>query len=121
MHDDITRPHALASGGELRGHPTNIAGNGAGAERRALSGFTQLLPLGVHQRRAEILRLADDTRVSHTHQLIAHLHRDLFQSPEDHTCGYWVNCPAFVGHRTRAALHSHAVPPTVTIRLPCAS
>src|SRR2546423_15706457 len=91
MHDDITGSPGIAPRGEPLEHPTDIAWDRTGVQGRALFGFAQLLPLYVHQRRPEILGLADDTRVCHAHQVIAHLHRDLLQRAKDHTRGHWVD------------------------------
>src|SRR5438034_4356392 len=109
MHDDITRSPGIAPRGELLEHSTDIAWDGTGLEGRALFGFAQLLPVGVHQRRPEILGLPDDTRVRHAHQLISHLNRDLLQSAKDHTRGYRVDRPTLVGCRAGAGLRRHIV------------
>src|SRR5215475_10791260 len=60
VHDHIAGLDGVAARLDLAQHATDIAGNRPRQQRRRLRRLTQLVALGVDQRRAEILALTDD-------------------------------------------------------------
>ena len=78
--------------------PGDVAGDRAGLQRRRLRRLAQLAALVVAEHAAEVLRLADDRRVGHARQLVAHLDRDRVERAVDHGSGDRVDPRAHGGH-----------------------
>ena len=76
VDDDVARLPFLAELGEAAVDAADVAGDRARLERRRLRRLAQLPRLLVADHAAEVLRLADDRRVGHAGQLVAHLDRD---------------------------------------------
>src|SRR6185437_4983102 len=72
---------------DLLADPAHVARDRARLQRRAHLAFAQLPTLGVGERRAEILGFADDARIAHAHELVAHLDGDVFQRALDDGAG----------------------------------
>ena len=87
VHDDVARPDRVPALGELAKHTLHVARNGPGLERGRLRGLGEPLPVRVHQPGPEVLRFADDGRVGHPHELVAHLRRDVLERALDDTDG----------------------------------
>ena len=73
VHDHVAGPQDLAARFQLLANAADVTGNRARLQWSAHAAFAQLQPVGIGQRRAEILGLADDARIAHPHQLVAHL------------------------------------------------
>src|SRR4029078_6155436 len=81
--------------------------------RRAHLAFAQLPTLGVGERRAEILGFADDARIAHAHELVAHLDRDVFQGALDDGAGDRIDtrCRLLATVRAVNIVHFRTSPP----------
>ena len=73
VHDHVAGTELVAALFEALADAADVSGDGTGLQRRAHLAFAELAPLRVRQRRAEILQLADDARIAHAHELMAHL------------------------------------------------
>ena len=87
VDDDVARPPLLADLGKASVDAADVAGERAGLQRRGLRRLRELPRLGVADHAAEVLGLADDRRVGHPRQLVAHLDRDRLQRARDHRGG----------------------------------
>ena len=81
--------------------------------------FAELAALGIGQRGAEILRLADDRGIAHPHELVAHLDGDVLQRALDDRGGDRVD--ARLGDGVAVACLLIVASPSVMMRLPAAS
>src|SRR3984885_15206241 len=87
VHDHVAGTKLVAALFEALADAADVSGDGTGLQRRAHLAFAELAPLRVRERRAEILRLADDARIAHAHELVAHLDGDAFKRALDHRAG----------------------------------
>ena len=87
VHDHVAGAEYVAARLEALADAADIAGDRPGLQRRRHLALAQLPSLGVGQRRAEILGFADDARIAHAHELVAHLDRDVLQRPLDDGAG----------------------------------
>jgi hypothetical protein len=83
VHDHVAGTALVTPLAELVDDPAHVARDGAGLQRRALARLAELAALGVDERGPEVLRLADDARVRHAHELDAHLDRDALERAVD--------------------------------------
>src|SRR4029077_20482435 len=101
---------------------THIAGDRPRLQRRSHLALAQLPSLTVSQRRAEILGVADDARIAHAHELVAHLDRDVLQRPLDDGAGDRIDARRRLLPAVGAVNVVHrASPATLRMRLPAAS
>ena len=116
VHDDVAGADGFAARGERPLDAADIAGDRARLQRRAHLAFAELVAVGVRQRGAEILGFADDARIAHAHELVAHLDRDVFERALDDGGGDRIDA---VGRRRPDGCgRVHAAPPSVMMRLP---
>ena len=87
VHDDVARSDDFAARGQDALDAAYVARDRAGLQRRRLGRFGQAAAFRIDERRTEILRFADDRRVAHAHQLVAHLDGDVLQRALDHAAG----------------------------------
>ena len=76
VDDHVAGAPLLAELGEAAVDAPYVARYRARLERRRLARLAELARLVIHDRAAEVLRLADDGRVGHASQLVAHLDGD---------------------------------------------
>ena len=87
VHDDVAGADHVAALLQRLQDAADVARDRPRLQRRRLRRFGEAAALGIDQRRAEILRLADDRGVAHAHQLVAHLDRDVLERALDHRGG----------------------------------
>ena len=110
VHDHIARPHRVAARCQRLQDAADIARDRPRLQRRRLRRLGEAPTLGIDQRRAEILRFADNRRIRHPHQLVAHLDRDVFERALDDARGDAVD-----------GLRPYRYPSNRKIKLPLAS
>src|SRR5271169_294685 len=122
VHDHIAGTQHVAAGCEPSADAADVTGDGARLQRRAHLAFAQLPSLGIRQRRAEILGFADDARIAHAHELVAHLDRDVLQRSLDDGAGDRIDARRRLLPAVGAVYVVHrASPATLRMRLPAAS
>jgi hypothetical protein len=122
VHDHVAGTEYLAPRLESLADAADIAGDRTRLQRRAHLALAQLPPLGVGQRRAEILGFADDARIAHAHELVAHLDRDVLQRPLNDCAGDRIDARRRLLPAVGAVNIVHrASPATLRMRLPAAS
>ena len=114
VHDDVAGADRVAALGELAQHPLHVPRNGAGLERGGLGGLGEPLSVRVHEPGAEVFRLADDRRVRHAHELVAHLGRDILERTLNDAHGDRVH-PAVGAARRAAGPARRATDPAVAV------
>ena len=84
VHDDVAwADRSRRACCKFLSDPSDIAGDWAGLERGAHLALAKLASVRVSQRGAEILGLADNARVGHAHEFVAHLDRNVFERAVD--------------------------------------
>ena len=85
----MTSPGRISSPtlGHLAQHPLHVSRNGAGLQGGGLGRFREPLSVDAHDAGSKILRFADDRRVRHAHELVAHLGRDVLERALDDADG----------------------------------
>ena len=83
VHDDVAGRGSSRRAPRAAEDAAHVAGDRPRLQRRALRAFAELPALGVGERGAEILGLADDAGVAHPHQLVAHLDGDVLERAVD--------------------------------------
>jgi hypothetical protein len=91
VHEHVAGFHPVAALFQFAQNAGDVAGDRAGLERRAHRAFAKLAAGRVGQRGAEILAFADDARIAHAHELVAHLDGDVFKRPVDDRCEERIN------------------------------
>ena len=99
VDDDVAGLPLEPELGEAAVDAGDVARDRPRLERRRLRRLAQLPALVVAEHAAEVLRLADDRRVGHAGQLVAHLDRDRVERAVDHGRGDRVDSRANGAHR----------------------
>jgi hypothetical protein len=87
VDDHVARLEGVAARLERADDAAHVAGDRPGLQRRALRAFAELPPTRVADRGAEVIGLADDARIRHPHELVAHLDRDVLERALDDARG----------------------------------
>ena len=86
VHDDVARGDCLATPFEFFSNPADVSRDRTGLERGAHLALAKLASVRVSQCGAKILGLADNARVGHAHEFVAHLDRNIFERAVDNRC-----------------------------------
>ena len=100
VHDDVAGADRLATSRKFLSDPADITGDGAGLERGAHLALAKLASVRVSQRGAEILGLADNARVGHAHEFVAHLDRNIFERAVDNRGRHRIDAGCGLGVRS---------------------
>src|ERR1700691_4131910 len=83
VHDDVAWADRLATPFEFFSNLSDISGYWSRLERSAHRALAKLASVRVSQRGAKILGFADDARIGHPHEFMAHLDRNVFERTVD--------------------------------------
>src|SRR5262249_8523454 len=84
VDDDVARPPLIADLCEATVDALEVAADRSRLQRRRLSRLTQLPAILTADRAAKALRFAEDRRVRHPREAVAHLDRDRAKAAADH-------------------------------------
>ena len=87
VHDHVAGANLVAAFRHLAKHSLHVAGDGTGLQRGGLGRLREPLTGRIHQAGSEVLGFADDGRVRHSHELVAHLRRDVLERALDDARG----------------------------------